>query len=371
MDRNLASRSVDELAISVATRVVLEELGIESLDQFAVRTANDILEVGSRATLRELRSALASEGLALAGADEALAPRPRPAKGEGAVVQADESLRAVREGHRLTITFLGDPETSVTPADCARAVLLVRREAPTTLVLACDFGSPGQEWVRALGGEPLPFLDAFVFDTDFQRAVFQVGNSIGSLDEVLRLSPNLTRCFATGALASEPLGHQRLRALHVCGDPLSPALADALGRSTLPHLRRLAISVGNEHASDDDLAPFVDAVRRMKAPHLEELHFDVAEGGLAPFVGAKLDAKTRGTLQRVSFGFTSPPDEEALCESLAQLAAASTHPVEVGLPLGATFSRRFARRATRVYPRLQDSASWTWATCLPSSYADW
>lgn len=366
--------NLDELPFSVASQLVFNALGATTLDELVALSADQVLDArgASPRVLREIEALLVLEGCSLrdaGGAPPPIADAPSPPIAATILVErADVCIERV--GTRLKVTFLGDADAGVTAKTCAEVVATIRREAPETVVLACDRASPGERWVEAIGDAPLPSVRAFVFDTSFQRPIFQQTNAIGDLGKTLAACPALTRLFATGALSLGSVSHDALEALYLVGDPLTEGVAKALAASRFPALETLALSPATEGPTDA-LDAFMKGARLMDAPCLTNVHLDLAEAKDIPTLLTMIPK----TWRRVSFGFTSPVDEEELTEFLGEARAAlpttgSEAGIEVGLPLREQFSRTFVREAA-AFSFLEDSEAWSWARCLPAVYAGW
>ncbi len=367
-----STRSIDTLVLPTATRVMLEEIPVTTIAELAALTADDILEVGTRPMLKTISAALAESGLSLRTAGHLAIVLPEPAKTPGTeLVEADATLRVERAAHALTLTFLGEPETMASHTTCKKAVAVVSREKPRTLVMRCDFSSPGPTWAEACAQADLSFVEAFVFDTSFQRIVNQASNTLGKLDQSLRACPRVTRFFATGHLEMSSIDHAILTDLYLGGDPLSVGLAKALSSSTFPQLARLVLSVASEYEAAN-LDAFVDAALGVNAPILGDVHFDVCdEATLVRVLERCLRHESRKRLRHLSFDFTGPVNEDQLAEDLGRFKTTAVGDLEIGLPLDATRSRRFSRKMRAELSCLRDSANWQWAGISSAIYANW
>ena len=99
--------SVEMLELSVATRVLLDDLGVTTIGTLCALGEDEILEAGSRGALRELRCVLAEQGLALRG-ETVYAPEVPPARALGAVLIRTPELKIERRDDRLELTFAAD-----------------------------------------------------------------------------------------------------------------------------------------------------------------------------------------------------------------------------------------------------------------------
>jgi hypothetical protein len=379
----MLASSIDELDCSVATRLVLDELGVTTFADVQKLNADAILEIGNRGVLKELRQLLGELGLALANepvhSDEEPEPEPRV---PGTVVVDSTELRIVRRDRQLEVTFTAiqfreDPDTgnveflelppSASSETCSLAFDVILREALPTLIVVCDPLSPGDAWATRSETVRLDTIESLVFDTFFQPTSRQSDNSIGDLSATLRSCANLQRCFATGKLQMTPTSHDRLRELYVNGvRPEGPFIA-ALARCRIPQLERCAIAF-DCHVGDSSL-DVLGALPAAAQGRLREVFLQIVdEEALVRCAKQLARHAPAGSLQRLAFGFDGGPDEDVVLESLAELSSLALASVEVGLPLDARFSRRFARAASTEHAWLRDSSSWKWATALPKVY---
>lgn len=209
------------------------------------------------------------QGFNLIDSTQVAAVSVEPPSEAFAVDGFDGELRTASS--RTTITFKGPPDRPVLVATCKALIDRIARDAPRSVQLICDFGIPGRSWEHALAAMRLESIEGFIFDTHFQTQTRQRNNSIGNLAAMFDACPNLRQLFATGDLALRPTRHRALQALHLNGDPLSPAVIKALGASQFPALERLVVSHASDNGKADD-AVTLEALLALRAPKLREVH---------------------------------------------------------------------------------------------------
>lgn len=307
------------------------------------------------------------QGYAL-GSVEIVADAPPPDEPEYVHVEpapeaAPPSIERDERG-RVVVSFQGGIPLGET--GCRALVGELQQRAPSTLQLVCDYASPGEAWAKALGGSTLPSVKALAFDTHFQTQARQAENSLGDLAATLRAMPALERLFATGALELSPTKHAALRELSLLGEPLAPGVLEALGRSELPSLERLVLSLANDAGPVDGGAAVV-ALRSLHAPSLRRVHL----GGLDDAARA-LDALAGSdrALAWTELTIEGSLDEDVAIEVVERHRDRLARFTCVALSIGDYLSSEAEQRLRAACPPLRDVAELDSPT-LPDAYLGW
>lgn len=198
-------------------------------------------------------------------------------------------------------TLNGDPGRA-SRAACAEVVANIAAEAPAFVQICCDFAWPAIDW---LANQTLPAVRAFVFDTYFQTQTRQSDNVL-DLAEALRACPNVEQVFATGALEMTKTTHDKLRVLHVLGDPLSAAFLAPLGLSKFPALQRLVVSLASDRGpGDQEMA--LAMLGKLAAPSLRTVYIDSLKS-IASFLDAI--APRAASLKELHLGGDASDEDE-------------------------------------------------------------
>jgi hypothetical protein len=254
----------------------------------------------------------------------------------------------------LRITFRDDVTA------CDDAIARIKEDAPRAVHVICDHSWPGEAWTDAIAGNALPSVKAFVFDTYFQTQTRQRDNEIGDLAVTFAAFPSLEHVFATGALAMSQTGHDKLRALHLLGDPLTPRLLAALGKSNFPALDRLVLGL----ASDAGPGPTEAALVAIRSLHARAITID--GGGsieeMIELIGQlpPCELVLRGAID----------DEDALVEAIETNAAALKRLTSLALPFADYTSSDAIENARKHVPRIKDSETED-PGVLPATYQTW
>jgi hypothetical protein len=264
---------------------------------------------------------------------------------------------------RMTVTFTED---KVPRGLCAQIVARVAADAPSTIQVICDPGSPGKEWAAAMTGKSLPSLTSFIFDTHFQTVSRQRSNAFGDLAVVLAALPAVERVFASGKLALSPTEHARLSDLHLLGDPLGRDVIEALGRSSFPALETLALDLCSDRSPVAERAAPA-ALQSMKAPRLAEVHVS-SLNDVTGFLRALTSGPLPPSWSELSLvGVVR--DEDELIALLKERADVLRTLSALGLPLGA-IAEESVEEATALIPALVDEKELS-ELLLPVTYEDW
>lgn len=240
------------------------------------------------------------------------------------------------------------------------------REA-VCLHFVCDPVSPGRALSSALERRPLPTVRRLIFDTPFQTVTRQRDNSPGRLDLVLTALPALERAFVTGAAELRRVGHSRLRALHLLGDPFPAASLAGLGDSDFPVLEQLVLCL----ARDDEPAPadqVAAVLHKLRAPGLRWLDVSGADD-LVALVDALFARPLPARWSTVSLDGILR-DEDDLLTVLADHADALRRLDHLALRLHDDLSEEAADRARELVPNLVDREQLP-DLLQPAVYEDW
>jgi hypothetical protein len=279
-----------------------------------------------------------------------------------AVWDSTSPFRLQRTNGRVVVCFRDRPHN-----ERAWSALFsdLANEAPRSLELRCDPGSPGRQWQKAIVEHQLPSITGFIFDAASQTQTRQGKNSIGDLTATLGALPQVERVFATGALELSAVRHEHLRELHLLGDPLSASMLKQLAGCEFPALERLVLSLASDTGPVNNRGA-LNAVLGLRAPRLRELHVD----SLAD-VGAALDTLAGADLPALRvLGLSGRLDEEELLRCIGARVARLRELEVVALPLGNEVSSTGDEAARALVPGLRDAMEFESLT-LPATYADW
>lgn len=250
---------------------------------------------------------------------------------------------------------------------CEAALARMVRLEPTCVHLVCDPASPGAAFSSTLARAPLPSVQRLVLDTQFQTVTRQRLNNFGDLTDALAGLPNLTGAFMTGDLALRPTVHATLRHLYLLGDPLPERVLLALGKSRLPSLQALGLTLARDSGPSPDQAAAA-ALHALDAPQLATL--DIGDvGDVTEFLAALTARPLPASWTRLSIGGPID-DEDALLDLLAARAPALRSLRVLGLPLTDELSEPAAARAHTLVPALMDREELP-DRMLPATYEDW
>lgn len=265
---------------------------------------------------------------------------------------------------RSTITFKGSKVSRGLPA---QIVARLAADAPSSVQIICDPGSPGKSFAEALSGAALPSIKSFIFDTHFQTVTRQSQNSIGDLAAVLAALPSLERLFASGKLELSPTSHERLKELHLLGEPLRRDLVEGLGRSAFPALESLALDLSSESSSGPDRAAAA-ALRSLTAPNLRQVHVDGIRD-LAAFLRDLTSGPLPPSWKELSLDGIVP-DEDTLIAALKERADVLRPLAALGLPIGNELTDESIEEATALLPAIVDESELP-ELMLPEVYQGW
>ncbi len=278
--------------------------------------------------------------------------------------QADPPSIERDERGRLVVSFQGG--VPLDEGGCRALVGEIETRAPSVVQLVCDYASPGEAWAKAMGAHSLPSLKALIFDTHFQTQARQRENSLGDLAATLRAMPALERLFATGALRLSPSKHLALRELSLLGDPLEPAVLTGLGRSELPALDALVLSLASD-AGPVDGAAAVAAVLSLQAPSLRRVHLGgVDDAARALDAIAASDRASAWT----ELAIEGSLDEDEVLRVVEQHRARLARLERLSLSIGDYVSSEGEARLRALCPTLVDLGEQPDPT-LPEAYAGW
>lgn len=176
---------------------------------------------------------------------------------------------------RTTLTFTGPAPTEVSEeswlkrlseATLAQVRSRMHRDMPRSVQVRCDWATPGAQLAKMLH----PELEALILDTPSDTVERQSWNSAGDIAEILDVCSSLQRAFFIGSSTMSATRHDQLRELHLIGNPLKPAVLEALGGSEFPALETLAIDPGT--ADETSNQPLIKALRSIQAPRLSQVY---------------------------------------------------------------------------------------------------
>lgn len=176
---------------------------------------------------------------------------------------------------RMTLTFAGEPPATVSEKSwltrlskqtMAQVRARMEQDQPRCVHVLCEWATPGALLAKMLH----PGLEALIFDTPYDTVERQSWNSAGDIAGILKAAPNLQRAFFTGCSTMSKTSHGQLRELYLIGNPLKPAVLDALKGSEFPALETLAVDPGP--ADEAVCARLVKALRSIRAPRLAQVY---------------------------------------------------------------------------------------------------
>jgi hypothetical protein len=324
-------------------------------DNAAVQTFDDATD--ARNHLEYVASRLRRNGYAMSTAVEDMSA--------GSIERAElgDHAKWDPEHARLTVTFRS---AALAPGLCPKLAGAAEGLRPISMHVQCDPGSPGVAFAEALLHRPLPSLQRFVFDTNFQTLARQRGNAIGDLTDVLSGLPNLESAFVSGEVLMRPAQHLKLRGLWLLGDPLLPSTVSAVGHSRFPALERLGLALRHETPSGADAAA-VRALLRLDAPHLTIVEVEGVDD-VAAFLAGLTEKPLPASWRHL--WVNGIVEEDALLAVLEQRAALLQGLESLVLPLGDELSSDGEARARALVPGLVDCEELD-DPFLPSTYEAW